>query len=159
MQKNKGFLAFLITLSVFCGCDTIDCTLYNTVEMRCNFYMNGNSAQLDDTLTITAIDTNIVLLNRKNMVSGVELSLSYFNTEDTLILTVNGKDYEVSDTLWIEKTSYSHFESPDCPVNMFHDITAVRCTHLFIDSVTITHPDVNFSDHENLQIHFYPSAD
>lgn len=160
MKQVKGlFSALILVLMGLYSCDTIDCTLNNTVEMRCNFYKNGNSAQLNDTLTITAIGTDEVLLNRKYMVSTMVLPLSYFNPVDTLILKVTGEDYEVTDTMWIEKISYNHFESPDCPVNMFHDITAVRTTHLFIDSVTITHPDVNFSDHENLQIHFYPSAD
>lgn len=160
MKQRKGFFtAFLLALAGMNSCDTIDCTLNNIVEMRCNFYQNGNSAQLNDTLTITAIGTDEVLLNRKYMVSTFVLPLSYFNPEDTLVLTVKGEDYVVSDTMWITKTSFNHFESPDCPVNMFHDITAVRTTHLFIDSVTITHSDVNFSDHENLQIHFYPSAD
>lgn len=160
MKQMKGLLTvFILVVTALFSCDTIDCTLYNTVEMRCNFYQNGNAAQINDTLTITAMGTDKVLLNRKYMVSTMVLPLSYFNPVDTLILKVTGKDYEATDTMWIEKTSYNHFESPDCPVNMFHNITAVRSTHLFIDSISITHPDVNFSDHENLQIHFYPSAD
>lgn len=160
MKQIKGLLTvFILVITGLYSCDTIDCTLNNTVEMRCNFYQNGNAAQINDTLTITAMGTNEVLLNRKYMVSTMVLPLSYFNPVDTLILKVTGEDYEATDTMWIEKSSYNHFESPDCPVNMFHDIKAVRSTHLFIDSISITHPDVNFSDHENLQIHFYPSAD
>ena len=160
MKQMKGLLTvFILVVTGLYSCDTIDCTLNNTVEMRCNFYQNGEQAQLNDTLTVTAIGTDEVLLNRKYNTSTAVLPLSYFNPVDTLILKVTGKDYEATDTMWIEKTSYNHFESPDCPVNMFHNITAVRSTHLFIDSISITHPDVNFSDHENLQIHFYPSAD
>ena len=160
MKQGKGFfLALLFTLAGICGCDTIDCTLNNTVVMRCNFYKDGKSVQLNGTLTITAADTTIVLLNRESSVSTLKLALSYFNDADTLLLNISGDDYKYTDTLWIEKTSYTHFESPDCPVNMFHNITEIRSTHLFIDSVTITQPDVNFAEHENLQIHLYSSAD
>lgn len=158
-QGKRGFLAFFITLVGLCSCDTIDCTLNNTVVMKCNFYKDGKSVQLNGTLTITAADTTIVLLNREFGASSLKLSLSYFNSADTLLLNLLVDDYKYTDTLWIEKTSYTHFESPDCPVNMFHNITDIRSTHVFIDSVTITQPDVNFAEHENLQIHLYSSAD
>lgn len=160
MKKSKGFLlASLLTLAGLCCCDTIDCTLDNTVVMLCNIYQDGKTVQINDTLTITAQDPSIVLLNRKSGASALKLSLSYFQPVDTLVFHLAGEDYRLTDTLWIEKTSYSHFESPDCPVNMFHHITDIRSTHLFIDSVSITQPDVNFAVHENLQIHLYSSAD
>jgi hypothetical protein len=126
--------------------------------MQCSIYQDGKTVQINDTLTITAKDS-LVLLNQKTGASTLKLSLSYFQTVDTLVLTVAGTDYTFTDTVWIEKTSYSHFESPDCPVNMFHHITDVRSTHVFIDSISITQPDVNFAEHENLQIHMYPAAD
>ena len=158
-QKKTFFLAFIIALMGISSCDSIDCTLNNIVVMTCNFYQDGKAVQLNDTLTVTAVGADNPLLNRKLRVSTMALPLSYFNQIDTLLLNVSGEDYTITDTLWIEKTSYTHFESPDCPVNMFHDITSVRSTHLFIDSVTITRPEVNFVEYENIQIHFYPSAD
>ena len=160
MKQGKGFiLAFLITLTGLNSCDSIDCTLENTVVMISYFYQNGKTVAISDTLTITNADGSVVLLNRERDVSKLKLSLSYFLPTDTLLLIISGNGYKVTDTLWIEKTSYNHFESPDCPVNMFHHITNIRSTHLFIDSVTITQPDVNFAEHENLQIHLYSSAD
>lgn len=159
MKKSKGLLlAAFVTLAGLYSCDSIDCTLENTVVMLCNIYQDGKTVQINDTLTITAQDS-VVLLNRKTGASALKLSLSYFQPVDTLVLSVAGTDYTFTDTVWIEKTSYSHFESPDCPVNMFHHITDVRSTHVFIDSISITQPDVNFAEHENLQIHMYPSAD
>jgi hypothetical protein len=159
MKKSIGvLLAFLAALTGLYSCDSIDCTLENTVVMQCSIYQDGKTVQINDTLTITAKDS-LVLLNQKTGASTLKLSLSYFQTVDTLVLTVAGTDYTFTDTVWIEKTSYSHFESPDCPVNMFHHITDVRSTHVFIDSISITQPDVNFAEHENLQIHMYPSAD
>jgi hypothetical protein len=160
MKYGKGFfLVFLLVLVGLCGCDTIDCTLNNTVVMRCGFYKDGKSTTLNETLTITAADTSIVLLNRDINASTLKLALSYFNPVDTLVFKIIRTDAEFTDTVWVEKNSFNHFESPDCPVNMFHNITAVRCTHLFIDSITITAPEVNFKEYEHLQIHFYSSAD
>lgn len=160
MKHSKvQVLVFLIPLMSIWGCDTIDCTLNNTVVMTCNFYQDGKAVQLNDILTVTANDTNIVLINRKSAASSLELPLSYFGKADTLLFHVSGEAYDITDTVWIEKTSYNHFESPDCPVNMFHNITRINSTHLFIDSITITRPEVDFYEDENLQIHFYPAAD
>lgn len=153
------FLSTLLCVAALTGCDSIDCTLNNTVVMTCAFYQDGKAVQLNDTLTITAAGTDQVLLNRKTGAQSVALPLSYFNSVDTLLLNISGDGFTVIDTLWIEKTSYHHFESPDCPVSMFHDITEVRSTHLAIDSVSITRPEVNFIEYENLQIHFHSSAD
>ena len=160
MKQNKAFfLACIISLLGISSCETIDCTLNNTVAMKCIFYQDGKAVQLDDTLTVTAVGVDNPLLNRKRGTSSMSLPLSFFNNVDTMLLHVSGENYSVTDTVWIEKTSHNHFESPDCPVNMFHNITAVRCTHLFIDSIRISRPDVDFYEDENLQIHFYPSAD
>lgn len=160
MKQRKGvFLAFLLTLTGLCCCDTIDCTLNNTVVMTCKFYKDGKSVQLDDTLTVTAFGVDNPLLNRKLGTSSMALPLSFFNSVDTLMLNISSPTSNFTDTLWIEKISHNHFESPDCPVNMFHNITAVRSTHLFIDSITITRKDVDFFEDENLQIHLYSSAD
>ena len=138
MRQRKGFLLdCVMVLMAICGCDTIDCTLNNTVVMTCNFYQDGKEAQLNDTITVTAPHAQDVLVNRKQNASSLALPLSYFNSTDTLVLKVSGDGYTVTDTLWVEKTSYNHFESPDCPVNMFHDITAVRSTHLFITFFSI----------------------
>ena len=158
-QAKRLFLICLFTIAGMCGCDSIDCTLNNTVVMTCSFYQDGKAVQVNDTLSITGANPEIVLLNRKLGAKSAALPLSYFYPVDTLLLTVTGEEYKVTDTLWIEKTSYNHFESPDCPVNMFHNITAVRSTHLFIDSVSITRPEVDVVEYENLQIHFYSSAD
>ena len=160
MKQSKGlFLACLFALLGLYSCDTIDCTLNNTVAMYSNFYQDGKLTSINDTLSITAANTSVVLLNRQLKTSSMALSLSYSYPEDTLLLNVSGDGYTITDTLWIEKTSTTHFESPDCPVNMFHKITGVRSTHMFIDSVTITRPDVDYLQDENIQIHFYPSVD
>ena len=60
--------------------------------MTCNFYQDGKVVQLNDILTITANDTNIVLVNQKQGASTLPLPLSFYNEVDTLLFTVEGND-------------------------------------------------------------------
>ena len=139
------------------SCDSIDCTLYNSVDMFCNLYQDGKPASLADTLTITAAGTDSVLLNRKVGAYTFQLPLSYQGDTDSIVLTVRGKDYEVADTIFVTKTNMVHFESPDCPATIFHKITSVSCTHEFIQSVVVVSEDINYARTENIQIHLHPA--
>ena len=93
------------------------------------------------------------LVNSLIGASKLELPLSYSQDADTLVLRIYGEEYDLSDTLWVEKTNTPHFESPDCPTTMFHQIKSVRHTSTFIDSVTITRNLVDYDQTENIRIH------
>ncbi len=148
-----ALVSLLAGTALTTACDTIDCTLYNTVSLRCSFYSGGKAVKLDDTLTVSAPGTDSILVNRMLGATNLELPLSYAQDEDTLVLHVYGPEIDLRDTLWIKKTNTPHFESPDCPTNMFHKIQAVRCAGTFIDSVTITRSLVDYDQSENLRIH------
>lgn len=138
------------------ACDSIDCSLENTVECKLAFYgSDGESVGIRDTLTITAAGTDSVLFNRGVGTSHVALPLSYYKDKDTLMLTIYGEDYVVKEKLIIEKRSYEHFESLDCPVKMFHTITGVESTHEIIDSVSIASPLVIYNNGENIKIYLH----
>lgn len=144
-----GFFACMLAVA----CESNDCTLYNIVNMYAGFYKDGIPKRLNDTLTITACGSDSILLNRAVGMATLTLPLSYYQSEDTLVLTVKGKEFLVRDTLWVSKTNRTHFESPDCPTTFFHNITGIRSTHIFIDTVTVTRSSVNYDQTENLQIH------
>ena len=95
------------------------------------------------------------LAYRMTGANGWEIPLSYWQQEDTLTLHVNGLDYSIEDTVWIRKTNTPHFESPDCPTNMFHEISAVTSTHHFIDSITVIKASVDYAQIENIQLHLF----
>lgn len=139
--------------TLIAGCDSIDCTLENNVEMNVQFYQEGNTVALTDTLTITGGKSGPVLLNKKAKAGRIELPLSYYNDRDTLVLKVKGEDFELEDTVWVEKRNVPHYESPDCPLTMFHEITGVSSTHVFIKDVTISRAIVDYAKIENIQIH------
>ncbi len=161
-MAGRKLTALCSRLTALCSllmlsCDSIDCTLYNSVDMFCNLYQDGKPASLADTLTITAAGTDSVLLNRKVGAYKFQLPLSYHGDTDSIVLTVRGKDYEVADTIFVTKTNMVHFESPDCPATMFHKITSVSCTHEFIQAVVLVSEDINYARTENIQIHLHPA--
>ena len=148
-------ILFLSCLALLGACDQADCTLDNSVTYTCNFYAEGSNVTLNDIITVTACGTDSVLVNQKQGATGIELPMSYWNEEDTLVLRIQGSGYTMEDTIWIKKNNIPHFESPDCPTKMFHLITDVNSTHTFIDSLSLVNPNVNYADVENIQIHFH----
>ena len=145
--------AIAVGAAALAACDSIDCTLYNTVSLACSFYSEGQAVKLTDTLTVSALGTDSILVNSLIGASKLELPLSYSQDADTLVLRIYGEEYDLSDTLWVEKTNTPHFESPDCPTTMFPQIKSVRHTSTFIDSVTITRNLVDYDQTENIRIH------
>lgn len=143
---------------LFGACDSYDCTLYNTVAMYGVFDREGAAVSINDTLTITACGTDVLLLNRSVNTSKLTLPLSYWQPEDTLVLSIKGQNsegvgYILQDTIWITKTNQVHYESPDCPTTLFHTIQGVRNTNEFIKSITVVRSSVNYETTTNLQIH------
>lgn len=159
MQKKYKTLgaSALAALAVLAACDQVDCTLYNTVSYTCGLYADGSAVTLNDTLTVTALGTDSVLVNRVNGTASFTLPMSLMNEADTLVLQVTGDGYVLYDTIRVEKTNVPHFESPDCPTRMFHQITSVGTSHNFIDSTVVVNPQVNYANVENIQIHLYPA--
>lgn len=151
--RNKVLSVLMLALVTFGSCDSIDCTLYNTVSLRCAFYSEGKTVKLTDTLTVSTLGTDSILINRMVGASALELPLSYSQEQDIIVLHVYGQEYEMRDTLWIEKTNTTHFESPDCPTAMFHQIMSVEHTGNFIDSISITRSLVDYDQTENIRIH------
>ena len=150
----RRFTLLFTCLALLASCDQVDCTLDNSVSYTCNFYSEGSKVTLNDVITVTACGTDSVLINQMQGVPGIELPMSYWNEQDTLVLHITGNSYEMKDTIWVKKNNIPHFESPDCPTKMFHFITEVNSTHTFIDSLSLVNPTVNYADVENIQIHF-----
>ena len=159
--RGHSFLHYLIIslLLLLAGCETYDCTLYNYVGMYAAFDQEGTAVAITDTLTITSGKSGLVLLNRSVNTSSLNLPLSYWQDEDTLVLTVEGTDYMLRDTVWVAKTNQVHYESPDCPTTLFHTIQDVRNTSQFIKSITIVRSSVNYETTTNLQSHLLPDSD
>ena len=157
MRRGLLYIASIVLL--LAACESYDCTLYNHVGCYGAFYQDSASVSFDDTLTITAGKSGPVLLNKSVGTSRIDFSMSYWQDEDTLVLTVKGMDYLFQDTIWISKSNQVHYESPDCPTTLFHTIQGVRSTHEFIDSINVIRSSVNYEQTNNLEIHLFSDPD
>ena len=159
---KKGFLALLASVLVlFSSCDLLNCTQADVSMLRMEICdAAGNKVMLPDTLTISACDTDKILVNRDVNTSEILLPLSYHALRDTFIMNYYGKYYSLRDTLFVEKTNDVYFESPDCPTVMMHTILGASCTNEFLASVEVVSEKVNFEEaiHLKLFVQGEPSA-
>ncbi len=158
-MKQIAIITTLLMALFMGSCDSVDCSLNNTVFCYVAFYDGeGDPVAINDTLSVYANGTEKVLYNRGVKKSVIAIPMSYYNEEDTLLFRVWSKSE--SDALEAEvvigKTNTEHFESPDCPVNMFHDITSSYVfSGRFIDSVVVVKPSVNFQRDENIRVYLH----
>lgn len=156
---SRRLLTIVSGILLLTACESYDCTLYNYVALYGTFYKDNAVVALNDTLTITACGTDVVLLNRAVNKSKIAIPLSYWQDEDSIVFSIKGEDYLLRDTIWVKKSNTVHYESPDCPTTLFHAIESIRSTHEIIRSIIITRFTVNYETTENLQIHLHSASE
>ena len=156
---RRKLLLIASSILLLAACESYDCTLYNYVGCYAAFDKAGKAVSITDTLTITSGKAGPTLLNRSVGTASLNLPMSYWQDEDTLVFTIKGEDYLLRDTVWITKTNQVHYESPDCPTTLFHTIQNIRNTNEFIKSITVIRSSVNYELTTNLQIHLLSDAD
>lgn len=150
-------LVLTVASSVYTACSSIDCSVSSRVYTRYTLLKpTGVADTLRDTLwvhTVRRDGRDTLVLNAAIGLTKLELPISYSNPEDTLFFNMHGMDgYSATDTVWLKKENYPHFESVDCNVTFFHTVTDVRCTHNALDSISINYPEVNYDTKTE---HFY----
>lgn len=135
------------------ACSGDDCPINNTVMGKMSFYDQKDEAvSLVDVLTVRVVrpQGDSVVLNQKTNVSAVLFPLSYTHGTDTLIFDYsNGTLY---DSLYISHTNTPMLVSVDCGTAMYHTITSVSSTHQLIDTLILKSSEVNYDEHENIQV-------
>lgn len=165
MRKTViGTAVIAAAATLVAACSSVDCPVENTVAVVYKLQRaDGTPDTLrTDTLTITSPLGNAgdtTLLNRSINTTSFQLPVSYSHPVDTLYLTLadtsqtNHKVYH--DTIYISKTNCPHFESVDCNISYFHEITAVEHTGNRIDSIVINKSSVNYDlTKEHLRVYF-----
>lgn len=152
----RKLLLFLI-VALVASCSSIDCPVKNVVATYYKIYDNdGDSLILLDTLSVfskTKEGKDTLLLNRGIGISRFRLQISQSHPEDELYFHfTNELGYDETDTVWIEKEDYPHFEDIECKAEFFHKLTGVRYTTHAIDSLVIKYFNVDYDD---TKIHFY----
>ncbi len=145
----------MVTIVLLGRCSEVDCPLNNVVAVKYGLYnYDGESQTLQDTLTISAIGTDSILLNKAQGISSFLLPVHYTSDKDSLILRFSDTEGdEMIDTLCISHTNEAHFEAMDCPLCYFHTLTDVTCTNHAIERVELVNPTVNYDTQENICIY------
>ena len=99
-----------------------------------------------------------VLLNKAVGVVGFSLPVSQDHPVDEFYFNFFGKDYNITDTVWIEKDDIPHFESIECKATFFHELKAVSFTEHVIDSLVIKKAFVDY-DYKTTHINIYLDGD
>ena len=156
MMKRVTYLFLGVLIA---ACTSIDCP----VELYQVHNSDGTELTLTDSITVTtktAKDSDTIIFNKGVGISSFSLPVSYKHPEDVLVFSFdndNNNNLHVTDTVWIKKEDYPHFESVDCSAAFFHIITDVRYTRNYIDSIVIKNPSVTY-DSKTVHFYFYPKS-
>lgn len=160
MMKRVTFLLLGVLVA---ACTSIDCPVESNVATLYQVcHSDGTELKLNDTITVTtktASDSDTIVYNKGIGISSFSLPISYKHPEDVLVFSFDNDNnsLHVSDTVWIKKDDYPHFESVDCSAAFFHIITDVRYTCNYIDSIVIKNPSVTY-DSKTVHFYFYPKS-
>ena len=149
----------LIALTAMTACTSIDCPVENNVATLYKLQKaDGTQDTLHDTLTVLtrlARGVDTVILNKSVETTSFQLPISYTNAADTFTFVRKSDTRELTDTVWIEKTNLPQFESVDCKLVYFHDVTSLRHTRNGIDSISVKNGRIDYdSNTENFHIYF-----
>lgn len=152
MRKLIAAISAIILLT---ACSSVDCPVENIVATYYGIYgSDGEADTLTDTLTIYTTMANgedSIVLNKGVDIASFSLPIGYTNEGDTFIF-VRYNDYVTAyDSVVITKDNVPHFESVDCQIAYFHNITGVYWTSGGIDSIVI---ETSFVDYDSSKEHF-----
>ncbi len=167
---NKPYrliVSFLIALvvigSTFISCsEETDCSMTARPYAVCKFYTYGANKDIvkKDTipnLTVTALGTDSILLNRDEKVHTWNQPLHYTEPTTTFVLIYGDPSVATTpkDTIWLKHENSSFFVSIECGFQTRQTITeVVNFTKHKIDKVSITNQEANNNGRENIKIIF-----
>ena len=175
-MKNliRIFLLLIIVggaVSIHTSCsDENDCSLAGRPMMYCTIYTidpdNPNIALKDtlDSLTITALGTDSIILNNEKNVHTLMLPLRYTSDSTVFIFRYDPKRKKDDvDTLYIVQQNTPYFQSMECGYMMKQNIISAafgnrKNSTEKITSIELRNKEANSNEIENLQI-FYRYRD
>jgi len=136
-----------------------DCSMNARPMMQCYLYRIDKETEkvLKDTLdslTITALGTDSIILNNQKRVHELSLPLRY--TADSTVLVFHySKDIKIKkDTIVIRQKNTPYFLSMDCGYQMKQNITGGSYSRYQLDSIYIQTAELSIYGTENLKL-FY----
>ncbi len=163
-MKKLPILFCMLILSglVVSSCDVENCSTNTLAYLHFSLVdQDGKSFNTSDTITIigeTTVNDTLVsdtLINQETGASSFSLLLSYNDyTRFVFAYTSLERQYIGTDTIRIDHRNIPYFTSLDCGTMMFYEITQVQYTHHRLDSLTITNPNIDNNEKENIKLYF-----
>ena len=164
-MKNliRFFLILLLTgtaIGIHTSCsEDADCSITGRPMVYCTLYtLDADKKMINytlDSLTVTALGTDSIIINNQKNVNTLMLPLRY-NGDSTVL--VFHYDYErnptATDTIYIKQKNTPYFESMDCGYSMSQSIIAIGHSKSELDSIYILNKNANTDGTQNLQL-FY----
>lgn len=137
--------------------DVNDCSLSGRSMMYCNLYkISGTSVVKDtiDTLTVTALGTDSVLINMQTKVNNFMLPLRYTVDSTVFVFHYAPKSRPAyTDTVCVRHKNTPYFVSMDCGYTVTQIIKSIRYKKTSrIDSIAVANTNPNTDGTENLKI-------
>lgn len=148
-----GILALVTIQFVSCAEDT-DCSMTARKMMYATFYKKLNTAQKDtlDSLTVTALGTDSIIVNKDAKVSGESFPLNW--TADSTSLIFHYANTTRKDTIKIWHTNVPIFVSMECGYSMGQTISKVSYTKHVLDSIYVAYKLANIDAIQNIRIYY-----
>lgn len=173
MKNLIRIFLILLTVSgsigIYSSCsDENDCSLAGRPMMYCTFKTIDKSLNPDlvlndtlDSLTVTALGTDSIILNNEKKVHTLMLPLRYTSDSTVFILRYNPvRNWDDADTLYIVQENTPYFQSMECGYMMKQNIISAAFGNKKnnstedIDSLYLRNKEANTNEIENLQIFF-----
>ncbi len=154
-QSLIGMLLLSFFILTLTGCSENDCSLGGRPSARFAFIDSRTNTRVSlfDSLTVTALGTDSILLNRLKGIDHITLPLSYVGDTTTFVLHYSRF---LRDTIEVFHENYPHFISIDCGVSMFYHLKDVNNTSILIDSIRLVNSDINDNEKDNYRIYYTP---
>ncbi|KAA6308420.1 hypothetical protein EZS27_039910 [termite gut metagenome] len=165
-MRMKRLLKYLLTTiliacplagTILSSCSEDDgCSMSGRSMLRCNVYAykDGTLTRAALTkLTVTAFDTDSIIINAQTNVQDVSLPLRY-TQEITVFVLHYGDEGTMKDTVTVQHNNISSFISLECGYDMQQSVTDVAYTKHALDSIFVRNINSNVNGQENLQL-FY----
>ena len=139
----------------FSACSESDCSLSGRPSVRFAFVNSLDHApvSLFDSLTVTALGTDSVLVNRERGIDHLTLPLDYSAGTTTFVLHYSRF---LRDTITVAHTNHPHFISIDCGISMFYHLDGLEHTSILLDSIQLVNPDIDDNEKNNYRIYYTP---
>lgn len=149
------FSVFVLQIVITACSQEVDCSSTSRKMVYANIYTLQSGKVVKDTLdslTVTAVGTDSIIINKDVKVDTVLLPLRY--TADSTKLIFHYAKTKLVDTLVIWHTNTPTFISMDCGYSMAQVISKIRYTKNLLDSVYISYNTANTDGIQNLKL-FY----